>query len=458
MPVTTVHKQYQAALSRWRMVRDATEGQEAIKRGKAIYLPDFIAEEDEARYAQYLQRAYYLGVTGRTKAALVGMIFRNDPSIEVPEQMQPIIENADGAGQSVVQLAKSAAGEILQTGRYGLLADYPQADEGLDAETEARLGLRPTIAKYPAESIINWRTEAVNGRTLLTLVVLRETVEKEIDEFTTEEVYQYRVLILSQGVYVQRIYNEEGDILSERVPRQAGGATFDHIPFYIVGSENNDPSVDSAPLYDLAMLNIAHYQTTADHRENLFIHGQLTLGVTTSLSPEQWTTSNPNGLLVGSRKGVYLGENGGLHSVTAPESSSLRIALQDLRDEMVNIGARIITNKGQNETAEAARLNAASESSTLDMMVGNMSEAFEAALEDCARFIGVNPDQVFFSLNREFFDQSLTAQEIMAGIQLMDSGVLSKQVMRDAIRKGRLRIAGDLTDEEIDAQIEESGL
>ena len=463
MPVSATHPQYQYALNRWRYTRDACKGQEAIKRAGERYLPEPAIDADDTekvRYMKYLGRAYFLGVTGRTRDALIGMIFRKEPTYTMPDSMLPILENADGSGASLIQLAKEAAGEILETGRFAFLVDYPSADPNIDAETEARLGLRPIISTYPAESLINWKTDIINGRTVLTLAVLLETRNKPSDEFDTTTFEKvYRVLRLTDGVYTQQLYSEQGEAIEDEIiPLQANRQPFDHIPLHISGAQNNRADVDDSPLFDLAVLNVRHYQVTADHGENLHIHGQVTVGITSDMSFEAFKVANPNGVQWGANKGIFLGETGSLQTATAPESSSLRVALQDLRDEMVNIGARIITGQGQNETAEAARLNAASESSVLDMMVGNLGEALEAALEDCARFMGIDPDGILFQLNREFFDQKLDAQTIMSIIQLGDVGIISRSVQRDMIRTGRLEIPSGVSDEDMDSENLETGL
>lgn len=450
MSVSTVHPLYSASVNRWRTVRDAVEGQEAIKRGNTRYLPATFAKLDEERYQQYIERAYWMGVTGRTKDALVGMVFRKPPTKELPPQIEALVEDIDGAGQSLDQLAKEIVSDELVVGRYGLLVDYPQADSNLDAESERRLGLRPTIAAYPAESIINWRFEGMNGKKTLTLVVLKECVEKaDGDEFSHDYDIVYRVLRLRDGIYTQQVYDDAGTIATdEYAPRMAGGAPFDHIPFHIIGSTNNFPEPDVAPLYDMACLNIGHYQVTADHRENLFIHGQLTIGISTELDYATFKEANPNGIVVGARAGHYLGKGGSFSSVTAPESSSLRVALQDFEVQMVALGARLVQRGGQAETAEAARINASAEASTLDNLVNNVSEGIEAALEDMALFIGADPAAVQYKLNTEFWSSALTPQDLQA----IQAGVGTLYGALDAVhmlRSGRIGLREDRTDEQI---------
>lgn len=484
MSVNTQHPEYQLAREIWITTRAACEGNEAIKRGHAgwftfgllsktnpalnqptqsnttytegakRFLPGFIPDDKE-RYAQYIQRAYFMGVTGRTRDSLVGMIFRKPPEYTLPTRMEDMLENIDGAGQSLEQISKEAASNLLEVGRHILLVDYPSIDQNIDAETERRLGLQPTIASYPAESLINWRLEGVNGRQRLTLAVLAEYVQKEeSDEFAHDTDIAYRVLRLRDGVYTQQMYNEKGNPTSDEVtPLMAGGAPFDHIPLHIVGAENNKPDIDMPPLYDLAIVNIAHYQTTADHRENLFIHGQLTLGITSDMGFEEFTAANPNGIKVGARVGHYLGQSGGFHTATAPESSILSAELEKLEDKMVMLGARLIQRGGQGETAEAARINASAEASTLDMLVNNLSEAIEAALEDVARFVGIDPVGIEYRLNTDFWESSLDAQTLTAIVQAGATGVIAKQDQLHMIRRGKIEIEEGRTNEQIQQDV-----
>lgn len=449
MPVTTTHPDYDAALPRVELVRDFAKGDFAVKSRRTAYLPEFTPPDAE-RYDQYLERAYVLGLTGRTKESLVGMIFRKEPEYEMPDAMRPLMENIDGAGQSVQQLAKQAAGELMETGRYALLVDYPSIEEGTDSETERQIGARPVVASYPFESLINWRHTTISGVRKLVLAVLLECRDAADDEFGHETEPVYRVLRLRDGVYTQQLYDEKGlELTDEYSPRMAGGAMFDHIPLHIIGSQNNLPDVDVAPLYPLAILNRAHYQTTADHRENLFIHGQITLGISSSQTWEEFQLANPDGVKVGARTGHFLGENGQFTSITAPESSSLRVALQDLEAQAVSIGAQLITRGGQAETAEAARIDAGAEASALDTLTNNLSEGVEAALEDVARFMGVNPDDVTYTLNTSFWESQLNAQDLQAVMAARQQGLIAAHDALTMIRQGRIQLASDRDNQQI---------
>lgn len=454
MSVKTLHPDYQLNSPKWRLVRDVVEGEQALKANPQRYLPEFTPKDNE-RYKRYVERAYFLNVTGRTRSALSGMVFRRDPMIGMPDEMREIIYNADGAGNSLVQLAKEGLGSILDTGRHIYLVDYPEIDDSIDFETEQNIGARPVILSYYAEALINWKYEIINGRRVLTLAVIVELVQDErtANEFDHDVVKNYRVLRLRNGVYTHQVYDDGGQAMTEeRIVRMAGGQPFDHIPLHIPGANNNRPDIDHAPLYDLAVVNIAHYRNNADLEEAGFITGQPTLHLDTGdTSPEEFAAQNPNGVQLGSRQGIVT--QGGRVELVQPEERSLLTRLKEQKEqEMIGIGARIVQRGAANETAEAARINASADASALDQVVNNLSDALTEALMDVALFWGLPAGDIYYRLNTRFWEEELDSQELMALIQLGDTGVISRRAQRESIRRGRVLIPEDMNDEDLDAE------
>lgn len=450
MPVDTQHPDYTDNLPDWVLVSDCIAGQKAVKDKTTTYLPslsDATGKNDTARYNKYIARAYFMGITGRTLDSTRGMAFRKPATVELPSAIDYMEQDADGLGESITQVAKAAFTGVMSAGRYFFLADYTPVTEGASAEEEQSMGARPYITAYPSEAVINWKTEGGN----LVMAVLVEAIDAATDEFSHDKKAQYRVLRLRDGVYTQQIYDHNKQPVSEEItPKMAGGAPFPWIPLYKAGATSNLPDVvDVSPLYDMAVLNIAHYQTTADHRENLHVHGQLTLGITTDLDAATWKELYPNGVSVGARTGIYLGTTGSFHTATAPESGSLRIGLSDLEGQMIAIGAKLVQRGGSTETAEAARINASAETSSLDDVVTNLSEAIEGALEDCALFVGANPDEVVYKLNRDFWESKLDTATLQAIIAARTAGLLGSTDALHMIRNGRLELREDRTDYQI---------
>lgn len=447
MPVTTLHPEYTLYSPQWKLTRDASTGDPAIKRDDS-YLPAPFRISDPARYDQYKARAYFVGVTGRTENAMIGMVFRKSPEHVLPAQLEALLENLDGAGNSAEQLAKDAMKGMLETRRHLFLVDYPSASEGLDAETEARLGLRPIVAQYTAEALINWRFEVVSGTNRLVLAVLREQINNSADEFGHDYACQYRVLRLRDGIYTQAMYDDSGDqICEEFAPRMAGGIPFDHIPLHGVRQ------LETPPLYDIAKVNIAHYRNIADLEDAAYVVGQPMVHVDTGdTGATEWLELNPAGIEFGSRKGVVT-KGGGIELVQAAENNLIRQAKLDKENEMVMLGAQLIIRGGQAETAEAARIRAGAEASVLDMLTNDLSEDMEAALEDMARFMGLQVEGIEYQLSTDFFESGLSPQDLSAILQAKTLGVVARYDVRQMIRAGRIGIDPERTDEVIDEEV-----
>ncbi len=477
MPVMEPNKDYQTNLPRWRIVRDCCEGEFAIKnavangldtfggisglRGSA-YLPvpnsSDTSAENQQRYRDYLKRANYTNYTGHTKEALLGMVFKKSPTIKMAKTLEPMEFDADGMGNSLQSMLKRSVDEVLQVARQGLLLEYPVINTGQPITADLSEGLTPFIKQYPAETVINWKVSAVNGRQRLVMVVLKETTEKSIDDFTSEMQEQYRVLALNEdGYYVQRVYNKDGQLLvqdeegnTDIMPRQANNQPFTFIPFVFLGATNNDPDVDMSPLYDLSVVNIAHYRNSADFEESCFLVGQPTVAI--SGLTQHWIDEVFKGsVMLGSRAAIPLPIGGAAALLQASPNQMPMEAMRHKEQQMIQIGAKIITDGGMAETAEAARIKFAGQNSKLGTIVGNVEEAYNLLLNWALLFTG-GSGSCLVELNKEFYDKKADPQMLMAQIQLLDRGVIAISDIRERLRNYG-EIAKERTDEEIDEDI-----
>lgn len=442
MPVTDTHPDYDLALEDWTRTEDAAIGSPALRKKHLKYLPEPWALTEPERYAAFCQRAYYTNYTGRTQAVLQGMVFRKPATYKLPPNVESLIESFDGNGESIGQVAKQALIQRLRKNRFLFLADYPAAQNGLSLEEERSLGFRPICATYPAESLINWRFSSVGGKRRLILAVLLECENVAEDEFGHDTEKRYRVLRLENGVYSQELLDEAGRVIVERFePKQAGGQTFDYIP--LAGVRD----IGTAPLQPIAELNLAHYWNTARLEDQVDVIGSPNLHLNVGeTSLQEWKEHNAGEFKLGGRIGT-LTKGGSLDIVQAEERPLVRVVRQDKAEEMAAIGAAVVRPSGGVETAEASRIRAGSETSQLDDLVSDLSEDIEATLESMARFSGDNPDEVEYSLNTDFFDAGLTAQDLTAIVQ--GQILYGRKAALHMIRKGSIELPEGKTDDEI---------
>lgn len=493
MPASDQHPQYANNLQRWELIRDCVDGSQAIKTRQSTggsdsnaqanlhglagtrYLPAPNPEDNStdniSRYSAYKKRANFVNFTGHTKEGMLGMVFRKDAVFEPETSLGYLADNADGGGLTLDQMLRGVTGEVLMLGRYGILVDYPSAPEGLTQAQVTELGLRANILTYPAESVVNWRTDVIGGVRQLVLVVVAEDAKKySEDGFKFEIVKHHRILrfapvgdgadgLLFEGnpVYHQFILDEDDKVVPDSftIPRKADGFTWNKIPFIFIGSQNNDPNVDQPPLYDIAEVNVAHYRNSADYEESSFMVGQPTpwaAGLT-----QAWVDANmKTGVIIGSRAFLNLPEGGSAGLLQADPNQMPSKGMEIKEEQMIRIGARLIQDNTGNETAEAAKIRFAGQNSKLGALVGNIEAAFKQAIQWAGWFMGVDiaaADDIKLELNRDFFEATLDPQMLIAEMQMLDRGVIAKTDVRGSLRRAG-RIDKDRSDEQIDTEAE----
>ncbi len=467
--VNYVREEVTALTPRWDLVRDCLAGEKAIKDKRVKYLPQpnpgDHSQENRDRYDQYILRAVFYGVTGRTMKGLAGQVFARDPVLALPPILDVVKQDVDGAGVSLDQQARKALANILGYGRCGLLTDYPKTDKPATKQDLEEGNIRPTITLYDAWDIINWRTVTIGSKKKLSLIVLSEQEVTDDDGFEQEWDEYYRVLRLYEGTYWSEVWyfdkNINDFVIESRVqPLDGNGKPWDEIPFTFIGAENNDPTPDLPPLYDLAVINLAHYRNSADYEEACYICGQPTpwfSGLT-----QQWIDSVfKNGTIqLGSRAAVLLPENAGAGLLQAAENSMPKEAMEAKERQMVALGAKLVEQKAVQRTALEAGMEEASTSSLLATCAKNVSHAYTCALAWAGQFLGIanaekeEGDSISYVLNSEFDLSKLEPQAIAQIIASWQANAISTPEMRDNLRRGGIAYQDD---EEYQGAIDEQG-
>lgn len=451
--VQYVRKEVAAMQKKWFLVRDCLAGQDVIKNARTTYLPMPNAtdksDENVLRYSQYLERAVFYNVTQRTHGGLVGQVFRREPVREIPSNLDVLVKDVDGAGVTLNQQAKKTLGEVIAYGRCGLFADYPKTDNPTSLAAAQSGFIRPTITLFEPWSITNWRTRQVGARRLLSLVVLAEDCEAEDDGFEIKTRRRWRVLSLDEnGIYRVDLWGggEKGlTIHDTSYPVDSNGNNLREIPFVFAGAINNDPAVDLPPLYDMAVLNLAHYRNSADYEESAYIVGQPTpyfSGLT-----KDWVEDvfKKKPIQLGSRGAVPLPEAGKAGLLQASPNSMPIEAMNLKEKQMISLGAKLVEQSTVQRTATEARQEEAAESSILSSCAHNVSAAYEQALLYCSTFVSSAPVVIKYQLNTEFELSRMSATEIQQIVANWTSGAVTFLEMRDSLRKAGLTKVDDET-------------
>lgn len=449
MSVKNTHEEYKEKLALWKRCRDASEGQEAIHKAGADYLPA-LADQTSAEYKAYKMRACFYNATWRTIAGLQGMIFRKPAVVEVVPVVQTMLEDVSLCGENLHMFTLEVLEECLTVGRVGIFVDYPTIDPIHTTEADSLLlGLRPILKQYMTESIINWKKSVIGNRCVLSMVVLSEEVSAiGKDEFDIVETAQYRVLDLfplvkpdgtTQLVYRVRVFtvsDKDEDVLMSTDFPQIKGKYLDTIPFFVIGTDSVEICPDSPPLIDLVDINLSHYRTTADYEHGCHFTG-LPTPVISGYTPEKEGQSFGIGSMTAwvfpraDAKASFL-------EFTGTGLKALEANLTRKETQMAVLGARMLESKQSNGDSQGgAALNMGGEQSLLASISQAASIGIERALSMFSKFAGTD-QTAKFRLNKDFFPMPMSALNLTALVASWQNGAISYGTLFDNLQRGEI--------------------
>lgn len=430
--ITFIRPEVKAASLIWKKVRDVCRGSDAVKAAGFEYLPKLDAtndsEENQRRNEDYRKRAVFYAITGHTLNGLIGMAFLRDPTLTLEDKMAELKTSVDGAGVSIYQQSQATLKAVLEEARRGLYVDY-------SSDMQSAI-----ILDYQADDIINWRTQRINGRDKLILVVLRECVEIP-DGYGYKNSIQYRELSMEEGRFICRVWKNDlttnsgpYTVVSEYSPVKQFGGTWDEIPFTFVGAQNNDPGIDDSPLFALAEINLGHYRNSADYEDSIFFCGQVQPWIS-GLSEEWRDWLQKNGVALGSRSPLLLPANGAAGFFQAQPNSLAKEGMDSKKDYMIALGARLIEANGAVKTATQSNGEQAASTSVLGICCSNVSEAYAQALQWAAEYMGIQSAGVSYQITQEFIQRVADSGMITAIVAAWQSGAMRDSDMIRIMQK-----------------------
>ncbi len=460
------NSEYLLNFPRRQRVHDVVGGEFQLKKRdekkNGTYLriinPMNISTYNKRLNVSYRKSAVLYNATGRTLIGLLGMLYRVEPVIpELPELMEYVKNDIDGNGMGIDQQSHAVSSEIIQIGRHGLLTDIPMKDDSaVTTIADVQNGFRPFVKGYDADDIIDYNESSINGITTLDLVVLLETVSEFVDEQRIKREFKKRkrILRLRDGKYTQQLWVEHEDLPGEEIIILDGsGKSWDEIPFIIIGSENNDPVTDFLPLEPLTDVNLGHYRNSADLEHSSFQLSAATPWIaddrymSNQSSPNNKDKNNQNF----GETSILVTGTGGKVGYLQPSPNVLANDLaKNKEQQMIALGAQLISEGGGAETAEAVRTKKAADASMLSMISINVSNGYTKSLGWIARFLNVEFEGEY-QLTTNFFDTKLTAQERQQIIVEVQSGLYPVRIGREQLQASKVIS----TDEDLDTMQEE---
>lgn len=426
----------------WKKCRDIINGEECVKANGELYLPRASGMNDDD-YKAYLGRAQFFNATGRTLDGLLGLAFRKEAEIKVPEEFTYLLKNVDGKGTPLNVYLTNVFKEMIITNWGCVLVDMPKNEKVLSQKEFEQLNMSAYLTFYKAEQIRDWGWEVVDRKIRLKYVILEESVNEKKSTYVSYPVTQYRVCELDkEGFYRQKIFNQNHELTSIVYPQKKDGK-FTEIPFYFVTKKAPEKPI----LSDMANVNLAHFRKSADIE-----NGAHWTGVPTPyVSGATEETEIINGEEVA--KPLHLGGSR-VYFLSDPSArmrylefsgqgcNLLRNMMVDDEERMSILGTRIISSEKKGvEAAETAKIHRAGENSILASIAIQLGDSFKDILKLYIEWSSgkeINENDIILKINTDYDTTKMTAQEMIAIVTAWQGGGIARKDLFDAFKNGEV--------------------
>lgn len=416
------------------MLEALLSGTRAMREAGKAFLPQWPNESADA-YQKRLETATLHPLFKRTAIVMAAKPLSRAITMHgVPDSIQALLQRVDDEGSSLHAFVADLMLDIVGRGISGVLVDYPPRPKGVNTRAQEKaLGARPYFVRYPAGTVLGWRTRRMNGRVMLTQLRLLEFPLEEDGPYGQKTVEQVRVLEPgSWEVWRKRENNDDEWFLFEK-----GRTSLDVIPFVFFYGTKTGFGTGESPLIELAYQNVEHWQSASDQQTILHVARVPILFMRGFGDKEKLT--------VGASKAVKSTNKDAdikfvEHSGTAIEAG--RKELLDLEERMRATGAEMLVRRPGKVLAAQVHSEDDSQKCVLQRIV----EIAEASLNQCVEFMGLwigQREVGDLSLFKDFGVHTLaeaTAQLLLdmnvAG-KLSDETLFSELQRRDVISADR---------------------
>jgi len=433
--VASPNAAYQRMSNFWDLIADLKEGTYKIRSEHRKYLLQEPRETDDA-YDTRLARSTVVPYLQRIEKMLSGMLVRKPVRLDdVSDLVREQLFDVDLEGNDLNIWLYQTARTVISYGHCGVLVDAPK--EGEKA--------RPYWVTYAPKDILGWRTEIVEGARKLMQIRLMEQVVESDGQYGEKVVKQIRVL--EPGRYeIHRKDEKKGEY---KLFEEGEMSLKDKIPFSVAYSNRVGMYESRSPLYDIAELNLKHYQIQSDLDNILHISSVPLLAVFGYPNADEITTGPNEALsLPPESRMEYVSPSGDSY-----DSQFKR--LEDIKDQINTLSlAAVLGQKLVGETAEAKRIDRSQNDSTMMVVAQQMQDLIDNCLKFHSEYLN-EPNAGSSFVNRDFVTARLEPQEIQSLLQLFTAGTISQETLLTQLSSGE--ILGDDFDVEEEVEATQAG-
>ena len=432
--VASPNAAYQRMANFWGLIEDLKEGTYKIRSEHRKYLPQLEREVDDS-YDRRLSRSNVVPFMQRIEKMLAGMLVRKPVRLDgVSDLVREQLFDVSLEGDDLNVWLYTTARTVISYGHCGVLVDAPKDGDKV----------RPYWVTYEPKNILGWRTEVIDGVRQLTQLRLMEHVVEPDGKYGEKIVKQIRVL--EPGRFEIHRKNKKGEY---KLHDEGEMSIKDKIPFAVAYSNRVGYYESRSPLYDIAELNLKHYQIQSDLDNILHISSVPLLAVFGYPNSDEITTGPSEALsLPPESRMEYISP-----SSDSYESQFRR--LEDLKDQINTLSlAAVLGQKLVGETAEAKRIDRSQNDSTMMVVAQQMQDLIDNCLKFHSEYLN-EPNAGSSFVNRDFVTARLEPQEIQSLLALFTAGTISQETLLTQLSSGE--ILGDDFDVEEEVEATQAG-
>ena len=472
MLTVTYHPDYLENAPQWMRNYDCV--MDNIKRKKQTYLPNLGAIPPEAKtdpkvtaLAAKIEKdwedltwrlANYVNIVTPTMNAVTGAIMRREPEFDAMDNpvLMGLRDNLDGKGNGVDQECKQALNALQWGSRCGwLVRSHPESATMADWNKGKKL---PTAAFYDALHIIDWEVEYIDGEEKLTyLSLLEDYQERDGGTYVSKQrLINHRLV---NGLCEFQVVTDD-EYTDKWEPVLINGKQSDQIPFFMASAQSDEWSIDNTPLTSLAEISLSIYVMNAYSNKAMILANEAKWHVDMGdMDKTMSEEMNPLGFTLAGRMPYYT-KGGSVDVVQAQFSPETENKVEKLFEQAVKVGASLFTQQS-NETATGAAIRSGASTASMATLGNNVEDTMRNMLRFIMRhFEGtnlyVNPDELVFKLNRDYFDVEVNPQMLQVAYAAMMEGNLPQVSWFELLKRARV-VRGDMSKEEFDEHIVELG-
>ena len=458
-----VNANYQFSAYQIQIGRDCLEGEDRIKYRTYDYLPhpsqvDTTSDEQQARYCEFLAGAEFDDYPSETKRSILGKMRLNDAEVEVPGQVDYLVNDFDGDGMTMQQAMEYAAGNALLTKWHLLVTDYDGLGDvdltSVSIADKDKVNPRAKVKQYCRENVVNWNFARINGTMQLNFLMLLERGQEfDQENYSSTCIESYWILALDEnGDYYQKkvVYGKSGKEEGERDYITVNGKALKWLPVAFACDEAMPPMELPKPMgfiYPVCLRTLSKYRVSAVYKE-----------VQRNLSPTTFTSGWKDGdakIFKDANNGrTYISTGAGavnnLPDGVAVNVSSAAAEMSDFHwyftetDKKIRQLGGTSKEQGGNMTATEADINANDQNAMLESLASSLEDAFTKCVMYALMFEGAVQsddlesiqDDININLPRDFSTPRLSVDEVRVLIELRMARHISEQELMRQISNG----------------------